>query len=66
MSVQFLLTPAQLRRICPHVPRSRGIPRVDDRRVLSGIIFVIKGGLRWRDAPPGYGPHKTLYNRFVR
>jgi putative transposase len=37
-----------------------------DRRVLSGIIFVIKGGLRWRDAPPGYGPHKTLYNRFVR
>jgi hypothetical protein len=46
--------------------RARGIPRVDDRRVLSGIIFVIKGGLRWRDAPPGYGPHKTLQNRFVR
>jgi transposase len=39
---------------------------VDDRRVLSGIIFVIKGALRWRDAPAGYGPHKTLYNRFVR
>jgi hypothetical protein len=34
--------------------------------VLSGIIFVIKGGLRGRDAPPGYGPHKTLNNRFVR
>jgi transposase len=34
--------------------------------VLSGIVFVIQGGLRWRDAPPGYGPHKTLYNRFVR
>jgi transposase len=66
MSVPFLLTPAQMERIRPHFPRSRGIPRVDDRRVLSGIIFVIKGGLRWRDAPPGYGPHKTLYNRFVR
>ena len=66
MSVPFLLTPAQMRRIRPHFPLSHGIPRVDDRRVLSGIIFVIQGGLRWRDAPSGYGPHKTLYNRFVR
>jgi transposase len=66
MSVPFLLTPAQMRRIRPHFPLSHGIPRVDDRRVLSGIIFVIQGGLRWRDAPAGYGPHKTLYNRFVR
>jgi transposase len=55
-----------MRHVRPHVPRPRGIPRVDDRRVLSGIVFVIKGGLSWRDAPPGYGPHKTLYNRFVR
>jgi transposase len=55
-----------MERIRPHFPRSRGIPQVDDRRVLSGIIFVLKGGLRWRDAPPGYGPHKTLDNRFVR
>ena len=66
MSVPFLLTPAQMRRIRPHFPLSHGIPRVDDRRVLSGIIFVIQGGLRWRDAPPGYGPHKTLYNRTPR
>lgn len=66
MSVPFLLSPAQMRRIRPHFPLSHGIPRVDDCRVLSGIIFVIQGGLRWRDAPPGYGPHKTLYNRFVR
>ena len=66
MSVPFLLTAAQMRRIEPHFPRSHGVPRVDDRRVLSGIIFVIQGGLRWRDAPPGYGPHKTLHNRFVR
>ncbi len=55
-----------MRRIRPHFPLSHGVPRVDDRRVLSGIIFVIQGGLRWRDVPPGYGPHKTLYNRFVR
>jgi transposase len=66
MSVPFLLTPAQMERIRPYFPRSRGIPRVDDRRVLSGIIFVLKGGLRWRDAPPGYGPYKTLDKRFVR
>jgi transposase len=66
MSVPFLLTPAQMRRICPRFPRSRGIPRVDDRRVLSGIIDVIRNGLQWRDAPATYGPHKTLYNRFVR
>ena len=34
--------------------------------MISGIVFVIRNGLRWRDAPPGYGPHKTIYNRFVR
>ena len=45
---------------------SHGAPRVDDQRVISGIIFVIRYGLRWRDAPSSYGPHKTLYNRFVR
>jgi len=39
---------------------------VDDRRVLSGIVHVVVNGLRWRDAPAVYGPHKTLYNRFVR
>lgn len=41
-------------------------PRVDDRRVVNGIVFVIKHGLQWKDAPKGYGPHKTLYNRFIR
>jgi transposase len=53
-------------RLSPYFPRSHGIPRVDDRRVLSGIIYVIRHGLQWRDAPPAYGPHKTLYNRFAR
>ena len=62
----FLLTEAQMRRIAPYFPLSHGIARVDDRRVISGIIFVIRNGLRWRDAPSDYGPHKTIYNRFVR
>ena len=34
--------------------------------MLSGILFVLRNGLRWQDAPAVYGPHKTLYNRFVR
>ena len=55
-----------MRRIEPYFPLSHGFARVDDRRVISGIVFVIRNGLRWRDAPPGYGPHKTIYNRFVR
>ena len=62
----FLLTPSQMRRLSPHFPRSHGVPRVDDRRVVSGIIYVIRQGLQWRDAPAAYGAHKTLYNRFVR
>jgi len=47
-------------------PLSHGVARVDDRRVVSGIVFVLKSGLRWRDAPAAYGPHKTLYSRFIR
>ena len=66
MSDQFWLTQAQLARLEPHFPLSHGVPRVDDLRVISGIIHVIKRGLQWRDAPSIYGPHKTLYNRFVR
>ena len=66
MADLLLLSEAQMRRIEPYFPLSHGIARVDDRRVISGIVFVIRNGLRWRDAPPGYGPHKTIYNRFVR
>ncbi len=66
MSDHYWLTEAQIERLKPYFPRSHGVPRVDDRRVLSGIIHVIKRGLQWRDAPAEYGPHKTLYNRFKR
>jgi transposase len=60
------LSDEQLERIKPYFPLSHGVPRVDDHRVVSGIVFVIKNGLRWRDAPREYGPHKTLCNRFIR
>ncbi len=60
------LSDAQMRRIEPYFPLSHGVPRVDDRRIISGIIFVIRNGLRWRDAPAEYGPPKTIYNRFIR
>ena len=66
MSDSLMLTPEQMRRIEPFFPLSHGVPGVDDRRVLGGILFVIRNGLRWRDAPAGYGPHKTIYNRFIR
>jgi putative transposase len=66
LSDLLMLTPEHMRRIEPFFPRSHGVPRVDDRRVLSGILFVIRNGLRWRDAPAAYGPHKTIYNRFIR
>ncbi|PRD40371.1 IS5/IS1182 family transposase [Phyllobacterium phragmitis] len=62
----FLLSERQMARISPHFPLSHGVPRVDDRRVVSGIVYVIRNGLQWKDAPSGYGPHKTLYNRFIR
>ena len=55
-----------MERLQPFFPKSHGKPRVDDRRVLSGIIFINRNGLRWRDAPSAYGPSKTLYNRWKR
>lgn len=66
MSDRFWLTQEQVERLRPHFPKVRGRARSDDRMVLSGIIHVKRNGLRWRDAPAVYGPHKTLYNRFVR
>ena len=66
MKELFYLSHEQIARIKRYFPRSHGIPRVDDRRVVSGIIYVIKHGLQWKDAPREYGPYKTLYNRFIR
>jgi transposase len=63
----FWLNDEQFARLEPLLPTdTRGKPRVDDRRVISGIVHVLKSGCRWSDAPEAYGPRKTLYNRFVR
>lgn len=64
MSDLYCLTNDQMARLSPYFPKSHGKPRVDDRRVLNGIIFVNRNGLRWRDAPREYGSRKTLYNRW--
>src|SRR3546814_8139784 len=50
--------------LLPNKPR--GVPRVDDRRVLNGIFWVLRSGARWRDLPERYGPRTTCYNRFAR
>src|SRR5665213_2695252 len=53
--------------IAPLLPdKPRGVPRVDDRRVLNGIFFVLRSGMPWRDLPERYGPYTTIYNRFNR
>jgi transposase len=67
MSELFWLSDQQFRRLQPFLPTdTRGVARVDDRRVISGIVHVLKTGGRWVDAPAIYGPKKTLYNRYVR
>ncbi len=66
MSNLFWLTDEQVERLRPLFPKSHGRPRVDDRRMLSGVVFVNRNGLCWRDAPSVYGPRKTLGNRWKR
>ena len=61
------LTDLEWSAIQPLLPnKSRGVPRVDDRRVLSGIFFILRSGTPWRDLPKRYGPYTTCYNRYVR
>jgi transposase len=63
----FWLNDEQWEKIQPHLPTDvRGKERVDDRRVISGILHVLKSGCRWCDCPPEYGPSTTIYNRFAR
>ena len=67
MSDFFWFSDEQWARIEPLLPTDvRGMKRVDDRRVLSGIVHALKSGGRWADCAEVYGPKKTLYNRFVR
>ena len=63
----YWLSDEEWRRIEPLLPRGRrGAHRVDDRRVISGIMHMLRSGARWRDCPPEYGPYTTIYNRFNR
>lgn len=67
MADLFWFSDGQWASIEPLLPKNtRGLKRVDDRRVLSGIVHVLKSGCRWSDCPSDYGPRKTIYNRFVR
>ena len=63
MSNLYWLNDAQMAKLEPFFSKSHGKPRVDDRRVLSGIIFINRNGLRWRDASAEYGPAKTFCSR---
>ena len=63
----FWLSDEQWARIEPHLPTDvRGVERADDRRVISGIVHMLRSGARWRDCPAAYGPYTTIYNRFNR
>lgn len=64
---RYDLTDFEWRVIEPLLPnKPRGVPRVDDRRVLNGIFWVLRSGAPWRDLPERYGPYTTAYNRFNR
>jgi transposase len=67
MAQLFWLSDRAWHVLGPHLPRGKpGRPRVDDRRVISGILHVLKTGCRWRDVPAEYGPPTTVYNRYNR
>ena len=67
MAGEFWLSDEAWAAIEPLMPRNQpGVRRVDDRRVISGIVHVLKAGCRWKDCPAVYGPPTTIYNRFNR
>lgn len=66
MAELFWLNDRQWAAIEPLLPKLGGKPRVDDRRVISGILYRFREGLRWRAIPAEYGPRTTLFNRFNR
>src|SRR6185436_2530540 len=67
MGKLYWLSEGEWARIASLLPRGRrGAHRVDDRRVISGIVHMLRSGARWRDCPTAYGPYTTIYNRFNR
>ena len=65
--MRYELTDHEWAAMVPMLPnKPRGVPRVNDRRVLNGIFWVLRSGAPWRDLPQEFGPYTTCYNRFVR
>ena len=65
--MRYQLTDLEWAAIRPMLPnKPRGVPRVNDSRVLNGIFWVLRSGAPWRDLPDSFGPYTTCYNRFVR
>ena len=65
--MRYELSDDEWTAIKPMLPNQpRGVPRVNDRRVLNGIFWVLRSGAPWRDLPSNFGPYTTCYNRFVR
>jgi hypothetical protein len=65
--MRYELTDYEWTAIKPFLPnKPRGVPRVNDQRVLNGIFWVLRLGAPWRDLPDNFGPYTTCYNRFVR
>ena len=65
--MRYELTDFEWTAIRPFLPnKPRGVPRVNDRRVLNGIFWIMRSGAPWRDLPESFGPYTTCYNRFVR
>ncbi len=63
----FYLNEDQWAAVAVHLPTNqRGPKRIDDRIVISGIIYVLQSGCAWRACPPEYGPYMTIFNRFIR
>jgi len=64
---RYDLSETEWRLIAPLLPnKPRGVARVDDRRVVNGIFYVLRTGSPWRDLPERYGPYTTVYNRYNR
>jgi transposase len=64
---RYDLSETEWRMISPLLPnKPRGVARVDDRRVVNGIFYVLRTGSPWRDLPERYGPYTTVYNRYNR
>ncbi len=62
---RYELSDREWEAIKAHLPnKPRGVPRVDDRRILNGIFWVLRSGAPWADLPERYGPRTTVYNRF--